>query len=255
MTQSFTCQNLTPQANYFSLSVSLVSSLLSSSLILSSAVQFFKTVRRKFRSAPVTTAKSPIVRRQMAVTKITDKTLCVFHSWVQWEDKIVCQLHFHCQGSLWQSAAWKAITFIRETYAWFEINSYCQANGEKGFFSPGLTHWDMESADTLVNKSYFLESSSIPFPYPLCQPLLLSLLCHVKIVLRGCLSILTAIFCVSKLQLFTASTKRDESSQQMTSIAVIHIEKVKSCLILQARKPSPHSWSRNLDRNTSKIHM
>lgn len=77
MTQSFTCQNLTPQANYFSLSVSLVSSLLSSSLILSSAVQFFKTVRRKFRSAPVTSAKSPIVQRQMAVTKSLTKP-CVY---------------------------------------------------------------------------------------------------------------------------------------------------------------------------------
>lgn len=92
------------------------------------ALRFFRTVSRKFRSAPVTTAKSPIVWRQGAVTNHWQNLVCIALPSTM-EDKIVCQLHFHCQ-----SRVWKAITFIRETYAWFEINSYCQANGGDFFF-------------------------------------------------------------------------------------------------------------------------
>lgn len=37
-------------------------------LLFSDRVQFSKTIRRKIRSAPLTTAKSPIVHRQRTVT-------------------------------------------------------------------------------------------------------------------------------------------------------------------------------------------
>lgn len=67
-------------------------------LLHSSAVQFFKTLRRKLRSAGVT-AKSPVVRRQRDLTNHCQNLVCIALPYTI-EDKIACQLHFHCQGSL-----------------------------------------------------------------------------------------------------------------------------------------------------------
>lgn len=78
-------------ANSFSLSVSLVSSLL-----LSSAVQ---NSEEKVQVSTGNNSKVTIVPRQRAVTNHWQNLVCIALPSTM-EDKIVCQLHFHCQGSL-----------------------------------------------------------------------------------------------------------------------------------------------------------
>lgn len=90
LTQSFTYLYLciwTHLANSFPLPVSLGSSLLALSLTLD--------LCWKFRSAPVTTAKSPTVQRQRAVANHWQNLVCTAPPSTM-EDRIVCQLHFHC---------------------------------------------------------------------------------------------------------------------------------------------------------------
>ena len=162
------------------------------------------------------------------------------------EDRTVRHLGFHCQGSLW-----KAITFI--TSAWFEINSHFQAKGGKQFlFLTYLLEWVTEAVYrrtcwTICHSLYLVLNT--PNVYHLfCATIIWNNIVshshlHLNSVDSQNLSSVflhmhsshrvkckfTVFFLWSKicnvpetLQLFIASTSRDESSQQMTPMCVWH---------------------------------